>query len=62
MDDKQIIRFLLMKELEISQKIHNTIEEVMRLGLNSERGKEEIPEMINSIESSLEDIKRIINN
>lgn len=61
MNTKQIINILLNKENEISNKFHNTITQLLRLGYETERGKNEVSYLIESVKYSLEDIERIIN-
>lgn len=60
MNDKQLVDMLLNKEVEINSKINNGILEILRLGGNTERGKKIIPDLIEGIKYSLEDIERII--
>lgn len=55
----EIINLLLNKETEILQKFYNTISEILRLGYETERGKEQLNKLIESIEYSLDDIKAI---
>lgn len=57
----QVINMLLNKENEISNKFHSVITQLLRLGYETERGKSEIPHLIESVKYSLEDIERIIN-
>lgn len=61
MSTKQVIDLLLTKETEISNKFHNAISELLRLEYDSERGKEKIPDLISSVQYSLEEIERILN-
>lgn len=61
MNTNQVINMLLNKENEISNKFHNTITQLLRLGYDTERGKSEIPELIDSVKYSLEEIERILN-
>lgn len=61
MNERQIISLLLSKENEVSNKFHQAIEQILRLGWNSDRSKQEIPDLIESIQYSLEEIERIIN-
>lgn len=61
MDTKQVVNLLLNKEIEITNKIHQAVSQIMRLGYESERGKKEIPDLINSIQYTLEDLERIVN-
>ena len=60
-DTNEVIKLLLSKENEISNKFHNTIMDLLRLGYESDRGKEKIPDLIESINYSLDEIERIIN-
>lgn len=61
MKDREVVNLLLIKEIEISNRIHNAITELMRLGHESDRGKEQVPDMIESIKYILDDIERILN-
>lgn len=61
MSDKDVINYLLVKEIEISNRIHNAITEILRHGYESERGKAQVPDMIESIQYILEDIERVVN-
>ena len=61
MDTKQVVNLLLNKETEITNKIHQSVSQIMRLGYESERGKKEIPDLIDSIQYTLEDLERIVS-
>ena len=61
MNERQIISLLLSKENEITNKFHQTVEQILRLGWDSERAKMEIPDLIESVQYSLEEVLRIIN-
>lgn len=61
MNEKQIISLLLSKENEITNKFHQAVEQILRLGWDSERAKMEIPDLIESVQYSLEEVLRIIN-
>ena len=61
MSTKQVVDLLLTKETEISNKFHQAISEILRLGYNSERGKNKISDLISSVEYSLEEIERKID-
>ncbi len=61
MNTNQVVNLLLSKETEVSNKFHQAISEILRLGYDTERGKEEIPDLISSIQYSLEEIDRIVN-
>lgn len=58
----QAVRILLDKESEIFNKFHQAMIEIMRLGYDTKRGKDQIQTLINSVQYSLEDIERLINN
>ena len=61
MDTKQVVNLLLNKEIEITNKIHQAVSQIMRLGYESERDKKEISDLIDSIQYTLEDLERIVN-
>ena len=61
MKDCEVINLLLLKEMEISNKIHLAITEIMRLGYESERGKAQVLDMMDSIMYSLDDMRRVLN-
>lgn len=60
MTDKEIILMLLNRNIEISGKINNAVLDILRLGYNTERGQQIIPDLIESIEYTLEEIDRIV--
>lgn len=49
-NDKNVINILMSKEQEITAKFHNAISEIMRLGYDTDRGKDEVDYLINSVE------------
>ena len=61
MNEKQVIDILLTKESEISNKFHQAINNILRVGYDTERGKWEIANLIDSIQYTLEETDRIIN-
>ena len=61
MKDNEIVDLLLSREIEITNKIHNAVNDILRIGTESERGKVIIPDLIQSIEYTLDDITRIAN-
>lgn len=61
MNDKQVINTLLNKESEISNKFHQAINNILRLGYNTERGQKEIFDLIESVQYSLEELENIID-
>lgn len=61
MNDRDIVNYLLIKEIEISNRMHNAVTEILRHGYDSERGKSQVPDMIESIKYILEDIERVAN-
>ena len=58
--DREVVRLLLSKESEITSKIHNSIEEILRLGYDSDRGKDSVFSMINSIKYSLDELEVLL--
>ena len=61
MVDKQAVDMLLNKESEISNKFHQAINQILRVGYETERGKQPITDLIDSVQYTLEEIERIIN-
>lgn len=61
MNTKQVVDLLLGKESEISNKFHHAVSEILRLEYDTDRGREEISDLISSIQYSLEEIERIVN-
>ena len=62
MNKKQVIALLLNQSEVITGKFNNTINEILRLGYDTERGQDLIPDLINSINYSLEELEITINN
>lgn len=60
-DDRCVLSILLSKEVEISHKFHNAIEEILRLGYDNDRGKAEIDSLVKSVEYSLTQLRNQIN-
>lgn len=58
--DREVVRLLLSKESEIASKIHNSIEELLRLGYASDRGKDSVFSMISSIKYSLDEMEMLL--
>ena len=61
MTTNEVIKLLLNKEMEIDNKIINTVSELLRLGYESDRGKQYVKDLRDSIEYTLDDIERILN-
>lgn len=61
MSTSQVVNLLLDKEIEITNKIHNTVSELIRLGYDTERGKSLVSNLAASVQYSLEDIRTICN-
>ena len=59
--NNEVIKALLCKESEVMSKFHNTIEEVLRLGYETERGKETVNRLFESVDYSMEQLNRQIN-
>lgn len=61
MVDNQAVDMLLNKESEISNKFHQAINQILRVGYETERDKQTITDLIDSVQYTLEEIERIIN-
>lgn len=61
MTTNEVIKLLLNKEMEINNKIINVVSELLRLGYESDRGKQYVKDLRGSIEHTLDDIERILN-
>ena len=62
MNEKQVIALLLNQSEVITGKFNNTINEILRLGYDTERGQDLVPDLVNSINYSLEELEITINN
>lgn len=60
MKDREVAGLLLSKEIEIANKIHNSVEEVLRLGYDSERGRQSVFAMVDSIKYSLDELEVLL--
>lgn len=58
MTTNEVINLLMNKGNEIDNKIINTISEVLRLGYETERGKECVKDLRKSIEYTLDEMER----
>lgn len=61
MTTNEVVKLLLNKEIEIDNKIINTVSELLRLDYESDRGKQYVKDLRGSIEYTLDDIERILN-
>lgn len=61
MTTNEVVNLLMNKGNEIDNKIINTISEVLRLGYETERGKECVKDLRKSIEYTLDEIERVLN-
>lgn len=57
MNERDFVSYILTKEIDISGRIHYAITETLRLGIDSERGKHQISNMIDGLEYVIDDIK-----
>jgi|GEM_PF-5827574 len=57
MDDKQYIRLLLNKSIDIHNRFNNSIEEIVRKG----HGEQQVRDLIESLRYVTDEIERIIN-
>ena len=62
MNEKQVIALLLNQSEVITGKFNNTINEILRLGYDTERGQDLVSDLIDSINYSLEELETTINN
>ncbi len=58
--NNEVVKALLHKESEVMSKFHNTIEEVLRLGYETERGKETVNRLFESVDYSMGQLNRQI--
>lgn len=58
MNEKQVINTLLHIECEISNKFHQAISEILRLGFDTEMGQEVLSNLVVSVQYSLEELER----
>lgn len=56
----QVVNLLLSKEVEVSNKFHHAVNQLIMLGYKTSRGKEEVKELLGSVHYSLEEIERIL--
>lgn len=61
MTTNEVVNLLMNKGNEIDNKIINTISEVLRLGYETDRGKECVKNLRGSIEYSLDEMERVLN-
>ena len=61
MTTNEVVNLLMNKGNEIDNKIINTISEVLRLGYETERGKECVKDLRKSIEYTLDEIERVLS-
>lgn len=61
MDNKYVVNYLLDKEVEISNRIHNVVTEILSHEYEKEERKEQVSKMIESIQYILEGIERVVN-
>lgn len=66
MDNKEIttnevVNLLLAKERDIDGRIITAVSELLRLGYDSERGKQYVCDTLDSIRYIVDDIERILN-
>lgn len=52
----RLVGILLVKEAEINSKIHNTVNDILRFGYNSDRGIKAIADLIESLKYSVDDL------
>lgn len=58
----QAVNTILSKEAEVLSKFNNTVVEVLRLGFDTERGQQEIYDLVKHVNYALDDLVRLTNN
>lgn len=61
MTTNEVVNLLMNKGKEIDNKIINTISEVLRLGYETDRGKECVKDLRKLIEYTLDGMERVLN-
>ncbi|MFQ9785846.1 MAG: hypothetical protein ACLRYF_04365 [Mediterraneibacter faecis] len=61
MTTNEVVNLLMSKGNEIDNKIIDTISEVLRVGYETDRGKECVKNLRDSIEYTLDEIERVLN-
>lgn len=61
MTTNEVVNLLMNKGKEIDNKIINTISEVLRLGYETDRGKECVKDLRKSIEYTLDGMEKVLN-
>lgn len=56
----QVVSLLLSTEIEMNNKIHNEIEELLRLGYENERSKISLEDLEKSLCYSIEEMRRVL--
>ncbi len=56
----EVVNFLLNKGNEIDNKIINTVSEVLRLGYDSDRGREYVKKLLESIRYTVDDMENFL--
>lgn len=56
----EVVKFLLIKGNEIDNIIINTVSEILRLGYDSDRGKEYVKSSLESIRYIIDDIESFL--
>ena len=61
MTTNEVVNLLLEKERDIDARIITTVSELLRLGYDSERGKQYVCDTLDSIRYIVDDFERILN-
>ncbi len=61
MNTNEVVNLLMSREIEITNKFHHAILQISFHGYDTEKGKAAIPDLMDSVQYSLEEIQRIIN-
>lgn len=60
MSESQLVGLLLNKNTEITNRFSETITEILRLGIDSERSKEKIINLLDGVRYSVDELERIL--
>lgn len=61
MNEKRVVSILIEKESLITNRFHQAIEEIMRVGCDTERARQEIDALVDSVQYTLEELQRAID-
>ena len=57
-ENRKTVEYLLLKENKISYRIHDTVFQILKHGIESDVGKSKVSDMVYAIKIILDDIER----